>query len=121
MGVGLGLLTHMNVCVCVPLLCKQMLVVEISGSHDGKSEDGSSEVHTASIIILMREAVCTSELSVYFNKTTQCYIPEGCHFHMYVNKIHLFKAFLRQNFPVLIHFYTLHQTQSKRTKAITHH
>jgi hypothetical protein len=28
----------------------------------------------------MLEAVCTSETSVYFNKTTLGYIPQGCHF-----------------------------------------
>jgi hypothetical protein len=30
---------------------------------------------------LMMEAVRTSETSVYFNKTTWCYIPEVCHLH----------------------------------------
>jgi hypothetical protein len=29
----------------------------------------------------MLEAVYTSETSVYFNKTTWHYIPEGCHLH----------------------------------------
>jgi len=28
---------------------------------------------------LMMEAVCTSETLVYFNETTQSYIPEGSH------------------------------------------
>jgi hypothetical protein len=27
---------------------------------------------------LVMEAVCTSETSVHFNKSTQRYIPEGC-------------------------------------------
>jgi hypothetical protein len=30
-------------------------------------------------IVLMMEAVCTSETSVYFHKTTCHYIPESCH------------------------------------------
>jgi hypothetical protein len=30
---------------------------------------------------LMMEAECTSEISVYFNETAWCYIPEGCHPH----------------------------------------
>jgi hypothetical protein len=29
--------------------------------------------------LMMTEAVSTSETSVYFNKTTLHYIPEGCH------------------------------------------
>jgi hypothetical protein len=29
----------------------------------------------------MLEAVCISETLVYFNETTQQYIPESCHFH----------------------------------------
>jgi hypothetical protein len=29
----------------------------------------------------MREAVCAFETLVYFNETTLCYIPEGCHLH----------------------------------------
>jgi hypothetical protein len=33
-------------------------------------------------ITLMKEAVSTSETMVYFNKTTWCYIPEGCHLHV---------------------------------------
>jgi hypothetical protein len=36
-------------------------------------------VRYAYIIALVMEAVGTSETSVYFNETTQCYIPEGCH------------------------------------------
>jgi hypothetical protein len=42
-------------------------------------------VHTASITIiitLMMEAVHTSETLVYFNETTQRYIPAGCHIHI---------------------------------------
>jgi hypothetical protein len=35
----------------------------------------------SSFIALMMEAVCTSEMSVYFNKTTQHYIPEGIIFN----------------------------------------
>jgi hypothetical protein len=35
------------------------------------------EVHIASIIGLMMEAVCTSEMSAYF-ETMQCCLPEGC-------------------------------------------
>jgi hypothetical protein len=31
---------------------------------------------------LMIEAVRTSETSVFLNKTTQPYIPEGCHNHI---------------------------------------
>jgi hypothetical protein len=38
-----------------------------------------SEVHTASIVALMMEAVHTSEMLVYFNESTRHYIPEGCH------------------------------------------
>jgi hypothetical protein len=41
-----------------------------------------SNMHTASInraIVLVMEAVCTSETTVYFNETTLRYIPEGCH------------------------------------------
>jgi hypothetical protein len=34
-------------------------------------------------IALMMEAVYTSETSVYFKKTTQHYIPEGCGLHTY--------------------------------------
>jgi hypothetical protein len=50
--------------------------------------DQVSEMHTASIIRamminLMMEAVCTSETSVYFYKTTQHCIPEGCHLHIH--------------------------------------
>jgi hypothetical protein len=33
-------------------------------------------------ITLMMEAVSTSEMLVYFNKTTQRYIPEGCRLHV---------------------------------------
>jgi hypothetical protein len=36
-----------------------------------------SEVCTVSIIRVMMEEVCTSEMLVYFNKTTWHYIPEG--------------------------------------------
>jgi hypothetical protein len=36
-----------------------------------------SEVHTASTIALMVEAVRTSETSVYFSENTRQYIPEG--------------------------------------------
>jgi hypothetical protein len=38
-----------------------------------------SEVHYASNIREMMEAVCACETSVYFSETTWCYIPEGCH------------------------------------------
>jgi hypothetical protein len=42
-------------------------------------------VHTAAIIkviiALMMEAVCSSETWVYFNETTQHYIPESYHLH----------------------------------------
>jgi hypothetical protein len=31
---------------------------------------------------LTMEAVCTSEMSVYFNKIIYYYIPEGCHLHI---------------------------------------
>jgi hypothetical protein len=47
-----------------------------------------SEVHIASIIRAMMEAVQTSETSVYFNKTTQRYIPEGYHLHEFPNHMH---------------------------------
>jgi hypothetical protein len=30
-------------------------------------------------IALMTETVSTSEISIYFNETSQCYIPESCH------------------------------------------
>jgi hypothetical protein len=30
-------------------------------------------------IVLIMEAVCSSETSVYFKETTRRYIPEGCH------------------------------------------
>jgi hypothetical protein len=40
-----------------------------------------SEDCTASIIRVVMEAVCTSETSVYFNKTTWCYIPEDSLLH----------------------------------------
>jgi hypothetical protein len=33
------------------------------------------------ITALMMEAVCTCETSVYFDRTTRRYVPEGCHFH----------------------------------------
>jgi hypothetical protein len=36
-----------------------------------------SEVHTAFIITMMMEALCTSEMSVYFYEITWCYISEG--------------------------------------------
>jgi hypothetical protein len=39
-----------------------------------------SEVHTASIIALMIQIVRTSQTSVYFNETTQRFIPQGYHF-----------------------------------------
>jgi hypothetical protein len=35
------------------------------------------------IITLMMEAVRTCETSVYSNKTTRRYIPEGSHLHIY--------------------------------------
>jgi hypothetical protein len=35
----------------------------------------------------IEEEVSTSETSVYINKTTRHYIPEGCHLH---NKQHIF-------------------------------
>jgi hypothetical protein len=31
------------------------------------------------IIALMVQTVRTSQTSVYFNETTRCYIPQGCH------------------------------------------
>jgi hypothetical protein len=34
-------------------------------------------LHAASIIIMMVEALCSSEMSVYL-KTAHCYTPEGC-------------------------------------------
>jgi hypothetical protein len=34
-----------------------------------------------SLIALMMEAVCTSEMLLY-SDTTQCYVPESCHLHM---------------------------------------
>jgi hypothetical protein len=40
-----------------------------------------SEVHTASIIALMMEAVHTCETSIYFNGTTQRCIREGCNLY----------------------------------------
>jgi hypothetical protein len=33
------------------------------------------------LITLMMEAVCISEMLVYFKGSTQHYIPEGCHLH----------------------------------------
>jgi hypothetical protein len=50
-------------------------------------ETDISEVRTASIIrviILMMEAVRTSETSVYSNETARRYIPEGSHPQNYV-------------------------------------
>jgi hypothetical protein len=38
-----------------------------------------SEVRTVSTITVMMEAVRNSETLVYFNETTQSYIPGGCH------------------------------------------
>jgi hypothetical protein len=35
---------------------------------------------------LMMEAVCTSETSVYFNVTAQCYIPEDSKLHTHCCK-----------------------------------
>jgi hypothetical protein len=32
-------------------------------------------------IVLMMEAECTSETSIYFHETTRRYIPESRHFH----------------------------------------
>jgi hypothetical protein len=46
----------------------------------GENQRTQSKV-CPSVIGLMMEAVCTSEKLVYFNKTTQCYIPESCHLH----------------------------------------
>jgi hypothetical protein len=37
------------------------------------------------IIVLMMEAVRTSETSVYFNETTRRYIAEGHRLHMVLN------------------------------------
>jgi hypothetical protein len=49
-----------------------------------------SVVRTASIISGMMaavrpddDAVRISETSLYFNETTWCYIPEGCHLHFH--------------------------------------
>jgi hypothetical protein len=38
-------------------------------------------VRTASIIMVMKESVRTSEASVYSNETIRRYIPEGSHLH----------------------------------------
>lgn len=38
-----------------------------------------SEVRTASIFVLMMEAVRTAEISVYPNESARRYIPEGNH------------------------------------------
>jgi hypothetical protein len=39
------------------------------------------------LIAFMMEAVCTCETSVYIGKTTQRYIPEDCHFHIYSSSL----------------------------------
>jgi hypothetical protein len=49
-----------------------------------------AEVHTASIIALMMEAVSTSETSVNFNVTTRRYIPEDS--KLRVHKLVLFQG-----------------------------
>jgi hypothetical protein len=42
-----------------------------------------SKVSTASIIrvIIVMETVCNSDMSIYFNETTQCHILKGCHLY----------------------------------------
>jgi hypothetical protein len=67
---------------------------EISGSNGGEFEDDSlleyitpgnlvkvdrrfKGVHSLHHRLMMMDAVCTSETSVYSNKTTWRYIPEG--------------------------------------------
>jgi hypothetical protein len=47
-------------------------------------------LHTASIFRVMMEAVSTSEMSVYFSETTQCYIQES----FIVKKIVCFLTYL---------------------------
>jgi hypothetical protein len=37
-----------------------------------------TDVSEIGLIALMMKAVRTSEMSVHFNETRQCYIPEGC-------------------------------------------
>jgi hypothetical protein len=56
-----------------------------------------SEGHTVSIIRTMTEAVHTFEMSVNFNVTTQCYIPEVSKHHSQssLNKILLTCSWLR--------------------------
>jgi hypothetical protein len=60
---------HQSVCVCVCLCVVLLKYTDIS------------ELFTASIIRAMMEAVHTSDMSVYFNKTTWRYIQESCHLH----------------------------------------
>jgi len=42
--------------------------------------------HVHMMMNLMVEAVCTSQMSVYFYKTTWYYIPEGSHLHAHCNE-----------------------------------
>jgi hypothetical protein len=52
-------------------------ICEITGSYSCEYKDESLLGYSASIIILMMEAVPTSETFVYSNETTWHYIPEG--------------------------------------------
>jgi hypothetical protein len=57
------------------------------------------------IIVLMTEAVHTSETLVYFNETKRLYIQEGCHFHTFYLFTYLFQFcpiffnYLSHHFP----------------------
>jgi hypothetical protein len=57
-----------------------------------------SEMPAASIIRAKMKAVHTPEISVYFSKTTQCYIPKGSHRQS--------KIFLLRNYKITFFYFT---------------
>jgi hypothetical protein len=59
-----------------------------------------SQVHTASVMVLVMEAVRISETSVYFKETTRRCIPESClHTHRRENLKSFIKVIIRSIFP----------------------
>jgi hypothetical protein len=58
---------------------KWMQYIWCANQHVGKS----ANINIIIIIVLMMEAVNTSETSVYFNRATQYFISEGCHLHIH--------------------------------------
>jgi hypothetical protein len=75
----------------IHIIIANYFLLEISGSHSSKHEDTSFwDIVPCYLIEVseVKEAVGTSEMSLYFNKTTQRYIPEGCNFISFLHCLH---------------------------------